>query len=59
MLIFHIQGVHSGKVAVAAYGIEMKAEPRWDHSRRKHDSMSDVEEGETWDEVCIPSRSVF
>ena len=38
-------------MAVAAYGIEKKAEQRWDRARRKHDSMSDAEEGETWDEV--------
>ena len=35
---------------MAAYGIEKKMEL----GRRKHDSMSDAEEGETW-ELVIPS----
>ena len=49
-----LQGVQSSSVAVAAYGIEKKMEGRWGEvsSRKKHDSMSDAEEGETWDEVC-------
>lgn len=40
-----------GSVAVAAYGIEKKMEV----NRRKHDSMSDAEEGETWDQVILYS----
>ena len=50
--VLYFQGVHSSKVVVAAYGIEKMAEPRWDGTRRKHDSMSDAEEGETGDDVC-------
>ena len=42
-----LQGAQTGSVAVAAYGIERKVEL----SRRKHDSMSDAEEGETWEQV--------
>jgi hypothetical protein len=45
--VYPLQGVQTGSVAVAAYGIEKKV----DLSRRKHDSMSDAEEGETWEQV--------
>ena len=47
MLCTSLQGVQTGSVAVAAYGIEKKMEL----SRWKHDSMSDAEEGETWEQV--------
>lgn len=48
LLSSFFQGVHPGNVVVAAYGIEKKLELS---GRRKHDSISDAEEGETWDQV--------
>ena len=49
--MFYLQGVHSSKVVVAVYGVEKSKEPAWNVTRRKHDSMSDAEEGETGDNV--------
>ena len=37
---------------MAVYGVEKSEEPAWNVTRRKHDSMSDAEEGETGDNVC-------